>query len=259
MSFSRAVPLLLILALAGCDRALQGSNTEEKEPYFLAARKRQQERDHAGAIEYFEKALDVNPRSASAHLELGVLYEQQQSDYAAALYHYQKGLALKPELPSADLYRQHIEQCKRELAKTVTQLPSTEQLQRDVDALRVENVHLKQQLQAWQMHYSGRGPAPAAPAAVPANSIAPAPAARAAAAPQPGTPAAPAVAARMASNGAAPPGPRTHTVASGETLARIATKYGVKLSVLQSANPAVDARRLRLGQALVIPPASPSP
>jgi len=69
----------------------------------------------------FEKALDVNPRSASAHFELGILYEQQQGDYAAALYHYQKAVGLRSDMLSADLARQRIQECKRELAKTVIQ------------------------------------------------------------------------------------------------------------------------------------------
>ena len=47
--------------------------------------------------------------------------------------------------------------------------------------------------------------------------------------------------------------PRQHVVASGETPAAIARKYGIRLSALQTANPHMDARRLRPGQTLVIP------
>ena len=47
-------------------------------------------------IEAFEKALEVNPHSASAHFELAVLYDQQKNDYAAALYHYEKARRLRP-------------------------------------------------------------------------------------------------------------------------------------------------------------------
>src|ERR1043165_5602231 len=77
MSFLRFSLLLICLAFAGCHPGSQGVIDEQKEPYFLAAKKRIQERDSQGAIEYFEKALDVNPRSASAHAELGMLYEKQ--------------------------------------------------------------------------------------------------------------------------------------------------------------------------------------
>ena len=46
---------------------------------------------------------------------------------------------------------------------------------------------------------------------------------------------------------------RVHTVAAGETLALIARRYGIKVSTLQTANPRVDARKLKPGQTLVIP------
>ena len=40
--------------------------------------------DYKGAIESFSKALEVNPRSAKAHFELGWLYEEKDPDPAAA-------------------------------------------------------------------------------------------------------------------------------------------------------------------------------
>ena len=44
MSFSRCAVLLLILALAGCHPGSQGTADEQKEPYYLAAKKRLQAR-----------------------------------------------------------------------------------------------------------------------------------------------------------------------------------------------------------------------
>jgi tetratricopeptide (TPR) repeat protein len=251
MSFRQFTLLLLCLAMAGCRPGMSGKGDEQKDPYFLAGKNHLQGRDYPAAIEMFEKALDVNPRSASAHFELGVLYEQQQSDYASALYHYQKAVALRPDLISADLARQRIQECKRELAKTVITPVSTQNLQRDVDALRVENQLLKQQLQAWQNYYAGRG---ANPTSItqnpPASAPVPTPVQAARPDPPPVTPVAnstPRVINPPISN-------RLHTVGSGETLAGIARRYNVKLSALQSANPTMDAKRLRPGQALVIPP-----
>lgn len=46
---------------------------------------------------------------------------------------------------------------------------------------------------------------------------------------------------------------RTHVVREGETMSSIARRYGVRLSSLTAANPSVDAKRLRAGQALNIP------
>jgi LysM repeat protein len=40
---------------------------------------------------------------------------------------------------------------------------------------------------------------------------------------------------------------------TGDTLGKIASKYGISLSALRSANPGLDDRHLRVGQSLTIP------
>ena len=47
--------------------------------------------------------------------------------------------------------------------------------------------------------------------------------------------------------------PTTHTVQSGETLYRIANRFGVSVGRLMSANGIADPKTLRVGQVLVIP------
>lgn len=253
MSLLRWIVPLFCVLIAGCRLGSQTRSDEQKDPYFLAGKNRLQERDYQGAIDMFEKALDVNPRSASAHFELGVLYEQQQSDYAAALYHYQRCVTLNSNLPSADLARQRTQECKRELAKTVMQPISMEGLQRELDGTRAENQQLKQQLQAWQNYYAGRGvsisnilrptttsTARLAQAAPQASNEPPGESGRGTN-PQP----------RLAPP---PITTRSHTVAPGETMATIARTYHIRVTSLQNANPGTDARRMRPGQKLVIPP-----
>lgn len=250
MLFRCSILLLLGLVLAGCRPGPSGASDEQKDPYYLAGKNRLQELDYGGAIEMFEKALDVNPRSASAHFELGVLYEQRQGDYAAALYHYQKAVNLRADMLSADLARQRIQECKRELAKSVVQPISMENMQRELDTLRAENQQLKLQLQSAQNQTGGRIPVPMNPGSNTAN-------------PPPSTPPgsqarldSPSVPRSEGSPRSNPPAARsrTHNIASGDTPASIARKYGVKLSALESANPTMDARRLRPGQVIVIPP-----
>jgi membrane-bound lytic murein transglycosylase D len=46
---------------------------------------------------------------------------------------------------------------------------------------------------------------------------------------------------------------RTHRVAAGETMDRIARRYGVSVPALRAANSGVDPRRMRVGQTLRVP------
>jgi LysM repeat protein len=255
MSFLRCSLLLLCLAVAGCRPGAQGMVDEQREPYFLAARKRNQDRDPQGAIEYFEKALDVNPRSASAHVELGMLFEKQDApDFAAALYHYKRALDIRPDFQSADLIKARMEDCKRELAKSVVQLPTMEMMQRKIEQLTAENQQLKLlQLQAQPFPANHApmiaNPPAAAPQSNPVTRALP-PAANS------GRPDfVPTIRGNPSLPASRPSSARVHTVVSGETLGMIAKRYNVRVSTLQSANPTVDARRLRPGQTLVIPPA----
>jgi LysM repeat protein len=45
----------------------------------------------------------------------------------------------------------------------------------------------------------------------------------------------------------------TYSIQSGDTLSRIAQRFGVSLSSLMAANPTVDPKRLQIGQVVVIP------
>jgi tetratricopeptide (TPR) repeat protein len=252
MSLCRLLLPLLCLALAGCRLGSQTQSDEQKDPYYLAGKNRLQERDYQQAIEMFEKALDVNPRSASAHFELGVLYDQQVNDYPAALYHYQRAITINSNFVSAELARQRIQGCKRELAKSVVQLPTAEALQKEVDTLRAENHDLKQLLQTWQNYYAGRGVTLSNLVQSQMNPPVRATQATVAARHQPFTNTMRAVSPAR-SNPRAAAG-RLHTIASGDTPVSIARRYNIRLSALQTANPTMDARRLRPGQTLIIPP-----
>jgi len=145
-----------------------------------------------------------------------------------------------------------MQECKRELAKSVVQPISMEHLQRDLDNARAENQTLKERLRAWESFYAGRGVTLSNLVLTGTN-----PAARV-------TPKAVAASSEVSANTAhatpvvrpAPPptATRVHTIVAGETPAVIARRYNIKLSALQSANPSMDAKRLRPGQTLVIPP-----
>src|SRR5581483_2943329 len=247
------------LLLAGCGPSGSAPLDEEKEPHFLAGKERIGTLDWRGAIESFEKALQANPRSAAAHFELAWIYDQKEADPAAAIYHYQHFLQLRPRADNSDLARERITVCKQALAETVSLGPVTERVQRQFEQIREdnkrlidENKRLREELEKWSS-YAARLQNltnQAAGSAHPAQTASLAQVSAVLQSPsheQAGAkPAGPA-----ASNSA--PAARTHTVKSGETPSLIARRYGVKLEALMAANPNLEPRRLRVGQALRIP------
>jgi len=251
----RLLPLAGALALVGCDPAGSSPLDEQKDPHFLRGRNYASALDYDGAIKSFEEAIRANPNSASAHKELGLLYYERRKDYARAIYHLQRLLELRPDDELAGLLREHIVNCKRNLASEVVQLPVSLPMQKaleQLDQFKRENEQLKQQAEVLraQLAQAMRDAAQATGQPVnnpltpgPTNS----PPAKAAGQTRPGPP--PGVTNE-------PPGAtlRRHTVKAGETPSTIARQYRVPLHKLMEANPGLNPNRLQIGQALNIPP-----
>ena len=226
--------------LCGCLPPGQRDQDEEKEPHFLTGRNRVNQMDYKGAIESFSKALEVNPRSAKAHFELGWLYEEKDPDPAAAIYHYEQYLKLRPAAENAGTVRQRILGSKQELAKTVLPMPTTPGLQRDLEKLAEQNRQLQEELEKCRARSSlAATHTNPVPAPVPGARLGPLAAAPRNDSQLPGTRA----------NAA-----RSHKVQAGESPSSIARKYGVKLEALMAANPGLNPRRLQVGQTLNLPP-----
>ncbi len=253
--------LLLLVSLSGCVPGGQGQSEEEKEPHFLTGKSRVNAMDYQGAIESFEKALEVNPNSAAAHLELGVLFEQRESDPAAAIYHFERYLRLRPSAPNDEMVRQQILACKQELARTVSLGPVTQTLQSAFEKMNAENKRLTDENKrlddenkALRDELAKLHAQPPPRPAVPVNPIVggsvPAPAPRSNSANTQAL-----EAASNSSNTSSRPvsAPRKYTIQPGDTPAAIAKRNGVKLDTFMAANPGLDARRLRPGQAVNIP------
>ena len=78
---ARAALAVVVCASAnGCLPSGSGQSEEEKESHFQAGRSCLNSMNYKGAVEAFEKALKVNPDSASAHVELACLFDQKESD-----------------------------------------------------------------------------------------------------------------------------------------------------------------------------------
>lgn len=254
-----AAVVLLAATMLGCLPSGSSQSDEEKEPYFQTGRARVNGMDYGGAIEAFQKALEVNPHSGAANFELGWLFANKQIDPAAAIYHYERYLALRPKAENGDTIRQHILGLKQDLAKAVLPLPSTPAAQRQLEQLMEENRRLQEEIGRWRADAAKRAAAPppnqtSADLGVPrvpvggGSTVNPPRATGAQGLPQPGRPV------QAPAPSSIPVAPtRTHKVQSGETPSSIAKKYNVKLEALQKVNPGVNPKRLQVGQSLVIP------
>lgn len=255
---SEIILLAVIVLLPGCGPVSLSQSDEQKEPHFLAGKSRFSTMDYEGAIECFEKALQVNPQSASAHLELGCLYDQKESDPAAAIYHYNHYLKLCPNAGNADLIKQHILTCKQELARTVSLAPINEKVQHEFEQLTEdnkrlieENKKLQDDLTQWTAYARSLQALTNRSYTTPVSS-------RMVQSADPVSPAASGLSASSPSTANHPAATtvvsgHTHTVKLGETPTLIARMYGIKLGVLMAANPGLNPKRLHVGQALSIP------
>jgi LysM repeat protein len=250
VGFFRAALLLLVgMLLSGC--LPSGPKDEEKEQFFLAGKSRVNTMDFKGAIESFEKAVEVNPKSAPAHFELGWLYDQKESDPAAAIYHYERYLKLSPNSGKEEMVKTRILACKQQLAQSVSLGPVTEKQTRELEQLLEENKRLHEDLEKWRAFAARQQNATNQAAAG-------SPASRGV---QPSIAGQPAASGAPSSNSASPVRPptapatnlRTHIVKAGETPTIIARKYGVKVEALLAANPKLDPRRLQVNRVVTIP------
>jgi LysM repeat protein len=232
--------VFLLLSCSGGCYQVDNPLDEEKNMHFQRGRELASSQDYTDAAQEFEKALEDNPRSAAAHFELGWLYDTKLTDYAAAIYHYERHLELRADSKRASLIKERIRGCKQQLANSEFPLPSTRDLQREVDRLNAENQMLKQQLQAFA---GQRIAAPTVAVVAPPTQATP-------------TRVEPAryAADTLAQSTPTPPAhSRTHIVRAHETLTSIAAEHGVKTSALMAANPQTDPRRLRVGQSVNLP------
>lgn len=237
-----AVCIWLAAGFTGCFPGGDDHLDEEKDPHFQRGRDLVDSQDYKGAVDEFEKALETNPRSAAAHYELGWLYDTKINDFAAAIYHYQRHLQLDPNSPRAALVRERIRGCKLELAGTEFVPPGTQNLQREVDRLTDENRLLKQQLDA------ARSRAASVAVAAPATFQ---------------TARTPLIAPYAAGVATRPRGAGTASAAEGhsrvyvvqarDTMASIATRYGLKVNAVLAANPNINPNRMRIGTDLTLP------
>ncbi len=205
--------------------------------------------NHDEAINAFHKALELNPQSAAAHKELGILYEKHKSDPAAAIYHYRRYLKLAPSSPLARDIQDRVAGCQIDLVEEMKRSGSIDlrrkeitdlqaklvQLDQQCATLKHENEVLRQRLQTVNPALANLVPAPPAPAA-----------------PTSAQSKAAEKSAKVATTATAG-SPRKHTIGPSENPSSIARRYGIRTQDLLAANPGVDPKRLTIGQSLALP------
>lgn len=272
--------------LSGCLPVSDTPADDEKDPNFIEGRNHYNMMDWKGAVEAYERAVQANPRNATAHFELGVLYQERMKDPISAAFHFQKHLEMRPNSSYREVIRPKLEACKMEIAKTVTFVVVNQEVHKDLARLTDELNIAKKQIEAlhgqlattprvvtqWMKftvtnyftnYVQVASAQPVAQQPRVANTLTrtntqqhvtpTAPPNTGGAHRTTLPPNGPVTRADIRPQVSSAPKPRAYTVRSGDTMAEIARKFGVSLPKLQAANPTIQPRNMRVGQTLNIP------
>lgn len=236
--------VLLCLGGAGCEPWNRGGG-EEEDPDYQAGLNHKRAGRAERAVGSFERALQRNPRSASAHFELGLLYYQGVTNYVRALNHFDHVKRLRPDHPHIQAVDQMMRVCMQELVRNVPFGTITDQMRRDLERLERlerENAELRRQLDQAR---SDLTTARSSPGTTPRGGS---PGSRqgASPAPAPGT---------VVGDGSGPVAGAggTYQVQRGDTIYSIARGRGIPPSTLVAMNPGIDPNRIQPGQVLRVP------
>ncbi|MDD5558029.1 MAG: tetratricopeptide repeat protein, partial [bacterium] len=101
--------------LLGCGRNEEEARQEggARQHYRLGARKYRQG-DFAGAIATYERALQLDPDLAEAHLDMGIIHDDYVRDKERAIRHYEEYLRLEPGSEKAEMVRRWVRAAEEE-------------------------------------------------------------------------------------------------------------------------------------------------
>jgi len=209
-----------LLVLPGCERLFDKGSKES----IAAGDKKAAAGDYRGAVGLYESALDGTAKTAEVHYKLAVIYDDKLKSPVDALHHMDRYLELAPtgaHVRDAKAYKKEGE------AKMLTKLsggsPATQQ---ESVRLKNENEILREQLTMLR-----------AQKAMPAATV---------------------NAKGQPIQKAIPPGARTYTVQSGDTLAKISKRFyknAARARDIQDANfnSLEGTVKIKPGMVLIIP------
>ena len=220
-ALGKALLALVLLAASGCDRFFDKGSKDD----IAAAEKKAAAGDFRAAAGLYEAALDGTAKTADLHYRLALLYADKLKSPLDAVHHLDRYLDLAPAGPRAKDAKTLKKEDENKLLQQLSNgTPST---QAEAIRLKNENQLLLEKLAAMRAQ---KAPLPVAT-------------------PAKGAPPPPQV---------IPPGARTYTVKSGDTLAKIARQFyktPARARAIQDANAAQlgGTVNIKPGMVLVIP------
>jgi tetratricopeptide (TPR) repeat protein len=83
-----------LLTVVVCQPKADGLSAEE---YFMKGENAKENKWHNLAIEYYQKAIEVNPNHVKAYISIGDTYYFRLNNYPEAIRYYQKAIAVDPD------------------------------------------------------------------------------------------------------------------------------------------------------------------
>ena len=240
---------------------------EEREAYYMDAKEKLFAGEHEEAVIGFERALEVNPKNAAAHLELGLIHYEHLHDYVSAIYHFRKMLELRPDHLMAGQIKDHLTRCEMDFASSIHLGPLNQNTETQIKNLIKTKEELEEKVRNLEGQLSQmRGVLAAQSNALkaaqenarqnlsgskPSNGSG-----NVAQQQNKGN----AGGALQASYQTVPKQPlnttpkyRKHVVRANDNFYKLARKYGVESKDIAAVNPGIDSTKLQIGYVLNIP------
>jgi tetratricopeptide (TPR) repeat protein len=135
----------MLAVTAGCQDLARPAR-EEDHPLMRQALALDRAGNVDGAVEAYQRAIDMRPRAARAHLNIAVLYNQPpKEDFLRAIYHFERYLEMRPNADNVGQVRELVRRAQLMYGAGLAGADSNEMLSLIADQRR-EAAALRQQV-----------------------------------------------------------------------------------------------------------------